>query len=209
MKFKLTTKTPVFTGDIDKESQTIRETSLVGSMRWWYEAIVRSLDGCACDPTGEDCPTKNGKWCDACHLFGTTEWARQFIIRVSPGYMQPLPSSRINVSLTTRGWYLPPGQHGEFWLTIQGLRGSQVGRWIQLLLKLQSNWGAIGARSYLGYGVFDLEDEAGRAVTVTEENCYQIADFVTQARDNRRRSFNTNGLPNLREMFFCNIKPRK
>ena len=205
MKFKLTTKTPVFTGDIDKESQTIRETSLIGSMRWWYEAIVRSLGGYACDPTGEGCPTQDGQWCDACHLFGTTKWARQFIIRVAPGSMRSMPSNRIRVPLTTKGWFLPPGRHGEFGLTIQGLRGNQVDKWIRLLLQLQSNWGAIGARSYLGYGVFHLEDESENPVTVTETDCREISDFVTQARETRRPSFNMTGLPNLTQMFFCKI----
>ena len=76
-------------------------------------------------------------------------------------------------------------------------------KWIRLLLKLQSNWGAIGARSYLGYGVFHLE--VGKTVTVTEDDCQELCDFVTQARYTRRASFNMTGLPNLTQMFFYKI----
>jgi len=210
-RFIIQTRTPIWTGDVNRETKHPRETGIMGSMRWWYEALVRGFDGSACDPTKEGfkCPPEKqpNHWCDACHLFGTTGWARQFIMRVKvkPGDMQSLPRSQIEVPLTEKGWYLPPGLHGEFGLTIQELRGSQVGKWIKLLLKLQANWGAIGAKSYLGYGVFDLKDEAGKAISITEADCQQFIKIVTQSRETRRPSFNMAGLPNLCEMFFCKI----
>lgn len=45
--------TPLFTADATKEARYVEGTGLVGSLRWWYEAIVRGLDGWACAPAGD------------------------------------------------------------------------------------------------------------------------------------------------------------
>ncbi|RLG29077.1 type III-B CRISPR module RAMP protein Cmr1, partial [Methanosarcinales archaeon] len=37
------TLTPIWTGDADGKCTEIKETGIIGSMRWWYEAIVRGL----------------------------------------------------------------------------------------------------------------------------------------------------------------------
>ncbi|HOQ38379.1 MAG TPA: type III-B CRISPR module RAMP protein Cmr1 [Acetivibrio sp.] len=72
--------TPLWTGDANKECRTLRETGIIGSLRWWYEALIRGLGGSACDPTNSKC---NGKdHCDACELFGCTGWARKFRLEV-------------------------------------------------------------------------------------------------------------------------------
>lgn len=77
---KIKTLTPIWTGDADRRNRTLRETGIIGSLRWWYEAVVRGLDGYACDPTNTKC---NGKdHCDACELFGCTDWARKFRLEV-------------------------------------------------------------------------------------------------------------------------------
>jgi CRISPR-associated protein Cmr1 len=53
---------------------------LLGSLRWWFEVVVRGLGGSACDPADSDgrCPDKNEKHCVVCELFGCTGWARKF-----------------------------------------------------------------------------------------------------------------------------------
>lgn len=72
--------TSLWTGDINKKCCTLRETGIIGSLRWWYEALIRGLGGSACDPTNSKC---NGKdHCDACELFGCTGWARKFRLEV-------------------------------------------------------------------------------------------------------------------------------
>ncbi len=79
----LKTLTPLWTGGVDGTTDRLHETGLIGSLRWWYEALVRGLGGYACDPTSEDrCPDKDGKHCAACELFGCTGWARKFRLRV-------------------------------------------------------------------------------------------------------------------------------
>jgi CRISPR-associated protein Cmr1 len=83
MKITLKTLTPLWTGGIDQTTDRLHETGLIGSLRWWYEALVRGLGGYACDPTSEDrCPDKDGRHCVACELFGCTGWARKFRLRV-------------------------------------------------------------------------------------------------------------------------------
>jgi len=83
MKITFKTLTPLWTGGVDQTCDRLHETGLLGSLRWWYEAIVRGLGGYACDPTSEDrCPDKDGKRCAACELFGCTGWARKFRLRV-------------------------------------------------------------------------------------------------------------------------------
>jgi len=83
MEIRLKTLTPLWTGGVDQTSDRLHETGLIGSLRWWYESLVRGLGGYACDPTSEErCPDKEGKRCAACELFGCTGWARKFRLRV-------------------------------------------------------------------------------------------------------------------------------
>ncbi|NPA40530.1 MAG: type III-B CRISPR module RAMP protein Cmr1, partial [Thermodesulfobacteria bacterium] len=54
MEFKIKTLTPIWTGGINRTCDKLRETSILGSLRWWFEAIVRGLGGYVCDPTSEN-----------------------------------------------------------------------------------------------------------------------------------------------------------
>lgn len=72
---------PIFTGDISKKNTNKknglpRETAVLGSIRWWYEALIRGLNGTACDLSSSKCNQK--KHCVACELFGCTGWSRKF-----------------------------------------------------------------------------------------------------------------------------------
>jgi CRISPR-associated protein Cmr1 len=106
MEITLKTLTPLWTGGVDQTCDRLHETGLIGSLRWWYEALVRGPGGYACDPTSEDPKArcefdteayekakKDGKpddeaiqaglhnVCPVCYLFGTTGWARLFQLR--------------------------------------------------------------------------------------------------------------------------------
>lgn len=78
---KIKLLTPIWTGDENRKCTTLRETGILGSLRWWYEALIRSLGGYACDPTNTNCNNKDH--CNACELFGCTGWARKFRIELS------------------------------------------------------------------------------------------------------------------------------
>ena len=83
------TLTPLWTGGLDGAMDRIHETALIGSLRWWYEAIVRGLGGEACDPTGDDrCPDHQGRYCDVCAVFGATGLQRAFRLEGRYGGMR-------------------------------------------------------------------------------------------------------------------------
>jgi len=123
----LKTLTPLWTGGVDQTCDRLHETGLLGSLRWWYEALVRGLGGSACDPTSEDPKVrcefdtkayeqakKGGKpeseainaglhtVCPVCYLFGTTGWARLFQLRAVE-----VPTTPLHFRTTLRmnqGW---------------------------------------------------------------------------------------------------------
>jgi CRISPR-associated protein Cmr1 len=41
LSITLKTLTPLWTGGADGKVDRIHETGIIGSLRWWYEAIVR------------------------------------------------------------------------------------------------------------------------------------------------------------------------
>lgn len=44
MEIKIKTLTPIWTGGFEPgKMDRIHETGIIGSLRWWYEAIVRGL----------------------------------------------------------------------------------------------------------------------------------------------------------------------
>ena len=96
MLIRIRTLTPIWTGDINGKCTKLRETSIIGSLRWWFEAIVRGLGGYACDSVGEltkKCELDYKKYkagkdpkeliCPVCYIFGTTNWARRFRLEIS------------------------------------------------------------------------------------------------------------------------------
>jgi len=87
-EWKLQALTNIWTGDAQQKSDRLTPTGIMGSLRWWYEVLVRGLRGRACDPTASRVrcpPDKNvkkpsapGHHCVVCELFGCTGWARKF-----------------------------------------------------------------------------------------------------------------------------------
>jgi len=65
----------------------LNEKSLIGALRWWTEAIIRSAGGFACDPTATDSLSKNttcdaDHHCLACEIFGCQGWAKRFSLSI-------------------------------------------------------------------------------------------------------------------------------
>ena len=159
MNITLKTLTPLWTGGVETgKMDRLRETGLLGSLRWWYEAIVRGLGGYACDPTSEDrCPDKDGKHCAACELFGCTGWQRRFRLVIDSGRLtETWSGGPVNIKPPgrNRGWYLNAGQMGAFNLKIVADEKTQA----QMLPLIQfiARWGSLGARPQLGYGFMEI-----------------------------------------------------
>ncbi len=179
LDIEIQTLTPIWTGDSSRLMDRIHETGILGSMRWWYEAIVRGLGGKACDPSTSKCVydsekykksnaqtererLREAKLCDACQLFGATGWRRQFTLAVHDDKTQPIwtpPENLLNIrpQYRNRGWYLPPGRKGKFTLRLKGTEDS-LSKIASLLIFLE-RFGNIGAKPQLGYGIFKIENK--------------------------------------------------
>jgi len=98
MKVNIKTWTPIWTGGVESgKCDRIHETSIIGSLRWWMEVLVRGMGGQVYDPTSENSSDFNAKkykeseildprqrlrdaglLCDVSQIFGTTGWKRRF-----------------------------------------------------------------------------------------------------------------------------------
>ncbi len=162
------TRTPLWTGGLDGTMDRIHETGIIGSLRWWYEAIVRGLGGHACDPTGDDrCPDRQGRYCDVCAVFGATGLQRAFRLE-GPVWWNKEPSNKLVVKMRNhRGWHLGRGfleeEMGEGRLQFVPLRLPEGWSWdelrksLSLTLCLIACWGGLGPRTQQGYGVVEVE----------------------------------------------------
>ena len=210
MSIEIKTLTPIWTGGVNGECDILHETGIIGSMRWWYEAIVRGLEGYACDPTERGCIFDKGKYdhaknegvneheafrtaglCDACLIFGATGWKRRFNLTITDDNTKPAweGDEMLNVRPPTRshGWFLLPGRVGSFTLKIRG--DPDVVSCIASLFIFLEKWGAIGAKSQLGYGFFKItnRDEIQEYARDLSKICAQV---------------NSSGLPDLRQFTF-------
>ncbi len=168
--------TPLWTGGVAGDSDRIRETGIIGSMRWWYEAIVRGLGGVVCDPTsGNHCvlpgkekndEERRGELCPVCWLFGSGGWKRRFRLEVSQTDAIPLsfcsgiPSNRKWLSEMFGGENKNIEQvkvpFGNFTLRIVSLgRASErILKKLMLVLKVMEQYGGLGAKLQHGFGMF-------------------------------------------------------
>jgi CRISPR-associated protein Cmr1 len=181
------TLTPLWTGDINGKCSKIKETSIIGSLRWWYEALVRGLDGSACDPTGGNrCPSPEDgskNRCDVCEFFGCTDWSRRFSLRVekSPGFAEMKFLSRIEhesfyynrkgrrIPTDLSNWYKLVYQDTHLQAFFGGIElaalshssisNQHINDIVAFLLKLISAGGGIGAKSQIGFGLINLKNE--------------------------------------------------
>lgn len=168
----LKTLTPLWTGGAETKMDRMHETGIIGSLRWWYEAIVRGLGGDVCNPTSENpqerCPRdekqqKQGKeeYCNVCRVFGATGQGRAFRLSIAlHEQTRALWKESVNIRpyRRQRGWYLPPGWIGEGTFTFTG-RPEALSHIATLLLFLEQ-WGGIGAKQPLGYGRFAIENRS-------------------------------------------------
>lgn len=159
LNIKIKALTPIWTGDADRKCNDLKESGIIGSLRWWYEALIRGLDGNACDPTDESSRCKldqkkfhedinSGKSdlealneqniCPACQLFGCTGWARKFRLEV-----EKLTNDEIEINLR-----------------FIELREMKDVEWALLnkTIKIISDYGAIGAKiADSNYGVIQIK----------------------------------------------------
>jgi CRISPR-associated protein Cmr1 len=212
LKFELTLLTPLWTQGVDANRlvviDRIHETGLMGSLRWWYETVIRGLGGYACDPVDEQSrcafnteayerARHNGQSglaaagaglaqvCPACRLFGCTGWARKMRLEAQGGATK-------NQRLLLIIQELKPLEDVERWLLVK-------------TMGLIADYGALGGRTpwkpqkspTVGkdYGLVRLEN-----LPQVPGNLSQARQWVTKHSPCGKR--NHEKWPDLRYFFF-------
>jgi CRISPR-associated protein Cmr1 len=181
VEIKLSTLTPVYTGGIDGKSDQLHSQGVMGSLRWWYEAILRGYGVRACDPSLHGCRYNSAlslsakqQLCLACQEFGATGYARRFRLEVlaqdAVAWVQRDLPLNIRPYGRTRGWYLNAGRVGTETLVFTG-EDETVNRMLCLLGFLEK-YGSLGAKPQHGYGVFKIEQvkdhQTGKTVSLPQ-----------------------------------------
>jgi CRISPR-associated protein Cmr1 len=138
-EWRIRALTDLWTGDAEGRPQRTIPTGLLGSIRWWFEVVVRGLGGAACDPSDEAnrCPDQRGRRCVVCELFGCTGWARKFRFEVRES------SGTVTKNQITKGT--------EFVLRFTPLRHIVPEEWtlLDMTIRLIAGYGAIGGKTVL------------------------------------------------------------
>ncbi|GIW56921.1 MAG: hypothetical protein KatS3mg082_3325 [Nitrospiraceae bacterium] len=152
--YTLKALTDIWTGDAKGKPDRTIATGLLGSIRWWFEVLVRGLGGSACDPTrdGNHCPdhrkkpTDPGHHCVVCEFFGCTGWARKFRFEV------------LDQSGKTKAAQIKKDDVLQFRFTALRPVCKQEWALLDLTLRLIAEYGAIGGKT-----VYKPSDEPGLA----------------------------------------------
>jgi len=212
LKFELALLTDLWTQGVDANRlnviDRIHETGLLGSLRWWYETVIRGLGGYACDPVDEQSrcafdteayeqDRRNGQpgpaaveagmdqVCPACRLFGCTGWARKMRLEAQGGATK-------NQRLLLIIQELKPLEDVERWLLVK-------------TMGLIADYGALGGRTpwkpqqspKVGqdYGLVQLSNSPEVA-----GNLVQAQQWVVEHSPGDKR--NLPAWPDLRYFFF-------
>ena len=221
LEFTIKPLTPIFTGGLDGKCDRLHETGIIGSMRWWFEALVRGMGGYACDPTAHTC--KDGNYCGVCKVFGSTGLKRvfrlnilddgsnnaadDFQIRVVEKYQKEIKGE--TRTCIHNGWFLKPGvTNGDLKIHIFfpvrsissfELNATEIEQLILLPLKLMSDWGGLAAKNQQGYGVINLSDKVNFNV---DKSIEALKKLVEEHKDNNMQA----NAPRIDQFFFSRIE---
>jgi len=169
LMFKLKALTPIWTGGIKRNDNTkLRFTGIKGSIRWWYEALVRGLDFFACDPRPNDggCsfnikevpqsalgnasqfnPEVKKQICPVCYLFGCTGWSGKFSIRITT-------DDRVPRDLQILDHETPFDLHFIQLKELEPIEKILIEKTVKLIV----DYGAIGGKTVLKPSEFDYKN---------------------------------------------------
>ncbi len=226
MEFKLKALTDIWTGGVDKNVKGLHLTGFKGSIRWWYEVLIRGLGNYACDPTEQSshCHLKLSSKekqqikfqetaldkivkryiCPACYLFGCTGWSGKVGLRIT----DPEGNIKKNAIKKDHKFNLLFVKMKPLELAEQSL--------LEMTMKLIVDYGAIGGRTvykpsednrnnnnlskqhHYDYGLIARSDSSNiQTEKVNGENVSEyLSDFPKKADKNN------NEWPDLNEFWF-------
>jgi len=218
----LQTLTPLWTGGAQAGVvDRIHETGIIGSLRWWFEILVRSVGGKVLSPHEailklEDYKALNAgqkkdpvklKQCGLCDvslIFGATNWKRKFRLEIEDRTCDiPLRDIRINTgSGQPAKWFFKgPAREGNLTLKIIPLtrdRNLFDPAIIEGLVQFISDWGGFGARNQMGFGIVKPKPEHH----LDTRPLYDYLMRIDECTYNRQ-------LPSLGNMFFARITSKE
>lgn len=231
MEIRLTSLTPLWTGGVKGQMERITETGIIGSLRWWYEAILRGLGHWVCDPT-EDTEyvsrclfdpntlqsarrsqgeTSAGlhQICPACRVFGCTGWRRQF--RLTAHAVDKMNSThRVVAKSPTGSRYQKGSNTPPRWYFPEGQKGTMTLN----ILPLSPRFDPILISGVLQliaqYGGLAAKTQLGYGQIVVNDPCSidGQAFLETLPPPQALAHACTRVLPALTNMFFAQITPR-
>lgn len=207
----INTITPLWTSGVPGMADHLHATGIMGSLRWWYEALVRGMGGHACDPSTHGCicdqtaPPQG--LCDACSLFGATGWKRRFRLiadeekalqlRAAPPINATLPRLQRGRGPQPPRWFFGDGKSlvGSATLRLVANEPSDLAV-IGGLIQFVTTWASLGAKAQMGFGLVRVEQP-------------QDTDRLLERLRNIPQSPPDPTLPSLRDMFFTRVSPRE
>ncbi|HEK25474.1 MAG TPA: type III-B CRISPR module RAMP protein Cmr1 [Hydrogenobaculum sp.] len=181
ISFTIKSLTPIWSGDIEGKSERLRQTSIVGSLRYFGEAVLRGFDIYVCpivyDAKIEDNSVKKCRYkreehlssiCTGCYIWGTTNWQRQ--VRISFDNHSSISSTNFQDDNRWITEVLGKGS-GNFkaiWISNANMSFIPLNtyntedildteNYIHLLMKTIKELGHIGAKGRTGFGFVDIE----------------------------------------------------
>lgn len=204
MNVRVRTLTPIWTGGVEGRCDRLHETSIIGSMRWWYETICSSF-GYVCDPSSssrcelsgkeKNAKDRMAKLCPSCALFGCGGYSRQFNLQIDYAPMTPL-HFRTSVPIN-KNWIkqIFGGEnknidsmnvfYGDIILRILVKRENAAFLKSQLfmILSFLSKYVAFGAKTQHGFGQFQLLDkELALCDNIIKDGLDQLSDRINECR---------------------------
>ncbi len=221
LEISLKTITPLWTGGPNGQADRLHMTGIMGSLRWWYEVLVRSVGGNVCEPGQHSClydPDElDDDLCDVCRVFGATGWARRFRLVVSEDNLHHLKpaASRINTSgqrvfslsrdyPTGHNWYLNGDPlSGQVTLKIiptgsmdkEGNKAFDPAL-IAGLIQLIAGRASLGAKPQMGLGVVQV---------INRQSTQSLLDHLKQIMSKHLKTDIDDKLPCLQNMFFARV----
>lgn len=203
MEVTFRTLTPLFTGDKNtKQSPQLRETGILGSLRFWGRAITRGL---GYKVTGDDGKKIEIKSLDDVYekldantrTFGCTDWKKTFRMEIiQPDIKKLLINSEAHVLAKKYGWTLKPGLFFpwnepikiNFSPRLFKDKYKEIGEtslgWLALVWHIIDRMCGMGAHQGWGYGQIRLVDKLTIMLEEGEEEKHlapdlpDLADFV-------------------------------